>query len=142
MIDNTNRKFLHPLSELIDRLTITEIKLVISKKNKDDLKNEVENIIHDIELILQEKNIKLDAKFIRQIIILSQLNLHIWNNKDKMQDVLEEDQKYMAYLKMAHQLNGYRNQIKNKLLTIENINDESQLRDNTEVDGLDFNFFN
>ena len=48
----------------------------------------------------------------------------------------------MAYLKMAHQLNGYRNQIKNKLLTIENINDESQLRDNTEVDGLDFNFFN
>ena len=141
MINNTNRRFLHPLSELIDRLTITEIKLIISNKNKDDLKNEVKNIIHDIELILQEKNIKLDAKIIRQIIILSQINLHIWNNKDKMQDVLEEDQKYMGYLKMAHQLNGYRNQIKNNLLTLENIKDESQLRDNTEVDGLDFNFF-
>ena len=138
---NSNRKFLPPLSELIDRLTITEIKLIISNKNKNDLKKEVENICHDIDLILQENKINIESKLIRQIIILSQLNLHIWNNKDKMQLDLNDEEKYLSYLKFAHQLNGYRNQIKNSLLNLQNINDESQLRDNIEVDGLDFDFF-
>ena len=41
----------------------------------------------------------LNAKIIRMIIILSQINLHIWNNKDEMQRNLDNEKEYMKFLK-------------------------------------------
>ena len=134
------RQFLPPMAELIDRMTVTQIKLVLSKNNKDSFIQEISKLEHDIDLILDSNNLTLDARLIRIIIILSQMNLHIWNNKDKMQDKLKDnkEKEYLDLLKLSHQLNGFRNRMKNSLLEIEDVQDKSQIRSNFETDGLDW----
>ena len=59
-------------------------------------------------------------------------------NKDLMQDNLENDEEYLKLLKLAHQLNGIRNKMKNQLLDIEGTKDESQKKSNFETDNLDW----
>ena len=134
------RQFLPPMSELIDRMTVTQIKLALLKNNKDSFIEEISKLEHDIDLIIDSNNIKLDSRLIRIIIVLSQMNLHIWQNKDKMQDKLGDNQEkeYLALLKLSHQLNGIRNRMKNALLEIEDVQDKSQIRSNFETDGLDW----
>lgn len=130
-----NRKFLTPLSELIDRLTVDQIKQLL---NKDDfnksIKKEMQNIMHDIDQIINDKKIKLDFEIIRMIIILSQINLHIWNLKDKME---KDANNYNKNLKLAHQINGIRNQIKNKILEKTNDLNQSSKRSNFNTDELE-----
>jgi len=128
------------MAELIDRMSVTQIKLALQKKSKESCVAEIRKLEHDIDLIIQSSNITLDARFIRIIIVLSQMNLHIWHNKDKMQDKLSKDKEkeYLDLLKLAHQLNGFRNRMKNALLEVEEIRDQSQIRSNFETDGLDW----
>jgi len=134
------RQFLPPMAELIDRMTVTQIKLALLKDNKDSFIEEISKLEHDIDLILDSNNLILDARLIRIVIILSQMNLHIWNNKDKMQDNLKDnkEKEYLDLLKLSHQLNGFRNSMKNSLLEIEGVQDKSQIRSNFETDGLDW----
>lgn len=80
------------------------------------------------------KKIELTSKIIRPLIILSQINLYIWNIKDQMKD---DSENYDQLLKLAHQLNGTRNQIKNKLLELFNEKNLSTSRSNFETDGLE-----
>jgi hypothetical protein len=82
----------------------------------------------------------IDAKFLRLVSQLSQLNLMIWQNKEKMQNHLEDEDTYLKLLKHAHQLNGYRNQIKNALTLIEGGEDKSAYKSNFETDGLEIDF--
>ena len=57
----------------------------------------------------------------RIIVLISQINLHIWKNKDLMQENLDNSEKYLSLLKLSHQLNGIRNRMKNYILEIEEI---------------------
>ena len=132
-------KFKLPIAELIDRLTVDHIKQFKLNDFKGDFENEIKNIIVDIEEILKEKNIKLSADIIRPIIILSQINLHIWNLKDDMQ---KDKEQYDKFLKLAHQLNGTRNQIKNLMLELFEDASTSYKRSNFETDGLENWFVN
>ena len=132
------RKFLPPLAELIDRMTVTQIKLALLKNGKNDFANELKKLEHDIDIIICENNVAVDSNIIRSAIILAQINLHIWINKDKMQTNLENEPEYLRLLKFAHQLNGIRNKIKNSLLNREKIQNESQKKSNLETDGLDW----
>lgn len=129
-----NRKYKVPFSELIDRLTVDQIKLL---KNMDDkansLKMEIKDLMDDIDVIISNKKILLNSDIIRMVIILSQINLHIWNLKDKMSN---DESNYDKNLKLAHQLNGIRNQIKNKLLDITDDMNQSSKRSNFDTDGL------
>ena len=68
--------------------------------------------MNDIDIIIHESSIKLDSRIIRIIVLISQMNLHIWKNKDLMQEDLENEEKYLSLLKLAHQLNGIRNRMK------------------------------
>ena len=116
-----NRKFLTPLSELIDRLTVDQIKQLLNKDDsQESLKKEMQNIMYDIDQIINDKKTKLDSEIIRMIIILSQINLHIWNLKDRME---KDKNGYDKNLKLAHQINGIRNQIKNSNSNIELIDE-------------------
>lgn len=133
-----SRQFLPPMSELIDRMTVTQIKLNLIENGKADFESELRRITNDIDIILSEKNIPSSAELIHLIITLSQLNLYIWQNKDEMQLNLENESKYLELLKKSHQLNGFRNQIKNRILHLEGIVDASQTRSNFETDGLKF----
>ncbi len=101
------RRFLHTLAELIDHLTIDQIKMVMIPEHKESVAQELEKLAHDIDLIIEERGLKLSARLIRIIIVIAQMNLHLWHNKDKMQ---HEPTKYTDLLKLAHQLKGIRNQ--------------------------------
>jgi hypothetical protein len=136
-MSEANRLFLPPLAELIDRLTVDQIKEVVFQE-RTAIREEMKRIEHDLNMIIKEKNIKLDATLIRVIIALAQLNLHIWNNKDIMEaHHASEPDRYMELLKLSHQLNGIRNRLKNHLLVLSGDKDGASLRSNFNTDGLD-----
>ena len=74
------RKYLPTLSELIDRLSIVQLKEVFISEHKEEYKLEISDIVHDIQLVLDSCD-KIDAETIRAIVVLSQMNLHIWHNE-------------------------------------------------------------
>jgi hypothetical protein len=129
---NNERKYLPTLADLIDALIIDQIK-EIKLENKESYAREMEKISHDIDLLVSQKQIQLSARLMRMIIALSQINVFIWNNKDTMQ---EDPARYNELLTLAHQLNGIRNKIKNKLLEVSGEADPSKKRTNTETDDL------
>jgi hypothetical protein len=131
------RHFLPPLAELVDRLSVDQIKELTFRDKTESIRDEMKRIEHDIDAIILEKGIKLDASLIRVIIALAQLNLHIWKNKDDMEGLLDDQEKYLALLKLSHQLNGIRNQLKNHLLVIAGDRDGASLRSNFKTDGLE-----
>lgn len=129
-----DRKFTLPLAELIDRLTIDQIKEVLLPEHKESFAQEMERLSHDIDLIIEEKGIRLTARLLRIIIAIAQINLHIWQNKDRMQ---EDAERYMELLKFSHQINGIRNQLKNLLLEETGDREKSAERSNFNTDGLE-----
>ena len=74
------RKYLPTLSELIDRLSIAQLKEVFIAEHKEEYAKEISDICHDIQLIL-DNSAEIDADTIRAIVVLSQMNLHIWHNE-------------------------------------------------------------
>ena len=73
-----NRKYLPTLSELVDRLSIVQLKEVFITDHKSEYADEIANIVHDIQAHIEENNVVVDAEVIRAIVVLSQMNLHIW----------------------------------------------------------------
>tara|TARA_R100001509_G_scaffold86172_1_gene49119 strand:- start:470 stop:865 length:396 start_codon:yes stop_codon:yes gene_type:complete len=104
------RKYLPTLSELIDRLSINQLKEVFIAEHKDEYADEIKLILHDIDEILKDEDITLDADSIRAIIVLAQMNLHIWHNESAARQGKEG-----ADLFLTHGLNGIRNTAKNKI---------------------------
>lgn len=129
---NTERRYLPTLAELIDALSIDQIK-EIRLKNKQSYALEMKKISHDIDVLISQRQIKLSAKLIRIIVVIAQINLFIWNNKEKMQ---EDPNHYNDLLKLSHQLNGIRNKIKNLLLELSGEIEPSKKRTNIETDDL------
>ena len=103
-----DRKFLPTLNELIDRLSIHQLKEVFIPENKENYGKEIQDMLHDIDLILKQDNGKITAETIRAIIVLAQMNLHIWHNETKYR-AGEGD----GNLGLTHGLNGIRNTAKN-----------------------------
>tara|TARA_A100001515_G_scaffold139778_1_gene134759 strand:+ start:3489 stop:3905 length:417 start_codon:yes stop_codon:yes gene_type:complete len=126
------RRFLLPAAELIDRLSVDQIKEMLFE-DSESITKEIEDLSHDIDLILSKKDIKLDSRFIRIVMAISQINVHIWYLKDKMQ---ENEEKYDELLKLAHQINGVRNRMKNLLLEEFGDKEKSLVRSNFNTDGL------
>ena len=105
------RKYLPTLSELIDRLSIIQLKEVFISDHKDEYAEEISRILHDIDLILKEGNVVLDSKTIRSIVVLSQMNLHIWHNESNYRRGIKDGNN----LELTHGLNGIRNTAKNRI---------------------------
>ena len=127
------RLYLPPLAELIDSLTIDQIKEVKLPQDRELFAREMDKITHDIDLIIEERGLKLSSRLIRIIIAIAQMNLHIWHNKDEMQ---KDPARYTELLKLAHQLNGVRNQMKNLLLEEVGDREKSARKTNYNTDGL------
>ena len=138
----SERKYLPTLSELIDRLSICQLKEVFITEHKEEYAQEMKDITHDIDLILKEYEIHVSngpgelvdescstqivsslpkttkstvkmSELIRSIIVLSQMNLHIWQNESKARRGDPE-----GNLRLTHGLNGIRNTAKNKIQAI------------------------
>ena len=104
------RKWLPTLNELVDRLSIHQLKEVFIPKNKKNYAKEIKDIMHDIDLILEEMDGKVNAETIRAIIVLSQMNAHIWYNETKVRNGDGD-----GNLHLTHGLNGLRNIAGNKI---------------------------
>lgn len=109
-IDN-QRKYLPTLSELIDRLSIVQLKEVFIPDHKKEYAEEIKNIVHDIQLCLDSCDEAVDAETIRAIVVLSQMNLHIWHNESNYRKGIKDGNN----LELTHGLNGIRNVAKNRI---------------------------
>lgn len=103
------RKYLPTLSELIDRLSITQLKEVFITDHKAEYAAEIADIVHDIQLHLNECKEPITAETIRAIVVLSQMNLHIWHNESNYRRGIKDGNN----LELTHGLNGIRNTAKN-----------------------------
>ena len=105
-----NRKYLPTLSELVDRLSIIQLKEVFIPEHKNEYSKEIQDIVHDIDLILEDEDVRLSGKDIRAIVVLSQMNLHIWHNETQYRAGTGD-----GNLGLTHGLNGIRNTAKNMI---------------------------
>ena len=96
---------------MIDRLSIAQLKEVFITEHKEEYSKEISDIIYDINLLLSEKDVILDGDTIRAIVVLSQMNLHIWHNESNYRKGIGEGND----LELTHGLNGIRNTAKNKI---------------------------
>ena len=110
----TERKYLPTLSELIDRLSICQLKEVFISGHKEEYAKEIEDITHDIDILLKESEGKITSETIRAIVVLSQMNLHIWHNESNYRKGIKDGNT----LELTHGLNGIRNTSKNKIQEI------------------------
>jgi hypothetical protein len=78
--------------------------------HKEEYAQEISDICHDIELILKESG-HIDADTVRAIVVLSQMNLHIWHNESNYRKGIKDGNN----LELTHGLNGIRNTSKNKI---------------------------
>ena len=102
------RKYLPTISELIDRLSIAQLKEVFISEHKEEYAQEIKDIVEDLdELMYWEKP---TGEMIRAIVVLAQMNLHIWHNENQYR-MGEGD----GNLGLTHGLNGIRNTAKNKI---------------------------
>ena len=104
------RKYLPTLAELVDRLSIAQLKEVFITDHKDEYAQEIKDIVHDIDLILEDETVVLSGKDVRAIVVLSQMNLHIWHNETKYRAGTGN-----GNLGLTHGLNGIRNTAKNMI---------------------------
>ena len=94
------------ISELIDLLSVFQIREVKSNKDLKAIKKQISNIKLDLKNLLKTKKNNLDSKMIRKLFLISIINLMVWDLKDKM---LLDTKKYNKYLKKALELNTIRN---------------------------------
>ena len=99
------RKYLPTVSELIDRLSIVQLKEVFIPEHKEEYAQEIKDILHDLE------SEGLDSELIRAVIVTSQMNLHIWHNESEARKGINAGEN----LQLTHGLNGIRNTAKNKI---------------------------
>ena len=110
------RKYLPTLGELIDRLTIVQLKEVKIPQHKKEYQKEIEEIVHDItEILTTTKQHKIDGDFIRAVIVLAQMNTHIWVNEDNARNGEDVGNNLL----LTHGLNGIRNTAKNKIQEVD-----------------------
>jgi hypothetical protein len=109
----SERKYLPTLAELIDRLSIVQLKAIFIAENKDAYDAEMALIEHDIDLLMQEKDVvgwTLTAAQIRAVMVCMLANHTIWLNESKAR-LGGSDQDHL--LKFTHSINGVRNTAKN-----------------------------
>jgi hypothetical protein len=105
------RRFLPTISELIDRLSIVQLKEVFITEHKEEYAKEISDIVHDIQLIIDQNDVIMTAEMLRAIIVCAQMNLHIWHNESNVRSGKEGPN----MLALTHGLNGIRNTSKNKI---------------------------
>jgi hypothetical protein len=105
------RRFLPTLSELVDRLSIVQLKEVKIPEHKTEYSQEIADIVHDIQLIMNQKDVVITAELLRAVIVCAQMNAHIWYNESNVRSGKEGP----SMLALTHGLNGIRNTAKNKI---------------------------
>jgi len=102
------RKYLPNFSELLDRLSIVQLKIINIPEHKKEYEEEKSLILHDIDLLL--KDIKVTAKILWATQVIALTNKSIWDSESKARLGGNEQDKQLRW---THSLNGIRNSAKN-----------------------------
>ena len=105
-----NRKYLPTFAELIDRMSICQLKAIFIPENKEAYDQEIADIQHDLDQMIEEKNIKLSSEMLKATSIVMLTNRYIWENESKCRNGNSQD---LELLKLTHSINGVRNLAKN-----------------------------
>jgi len=105
-----NRKYLPTFAELVDRMTICQLKAIFIPENKGPYDQEISDIKHDLNEIIKEKDIKLTGELLRATTLVMLTNRYIWENESKCRN---GDAQSLELLKLTHSINGVRNTAKN-----------------------------
>lgn len=105
------RKYLPTLSDLIDRLSITQLKEILIPEHRAEYSEEIKLLLHDIDVVIKETNVQLDAGLVRDIALLMLYNRQIWLNEAACRQGMKEGND----LYLSHSLNGWRSRCKNRI---------------------------
>jgi hypothetical protein len=106
------RKYLPTFAELTDRLAIVRLKSVFIPEHKAEYDEEIALILHDMDVIIEEKSVRLKANDIHAILMIMLSNRYIWENESSARAGGADQDKL---LKRTHSINGVRNTAKNVL---------------------------
>lgn len=106
----SERRYLPELPDLIDRMTICQLKAIFIPEAAEAYHAEIDDLLHDIDLELAGK--RIDAAGVRAIVLIMLANRFIWENESKARLGGPEQDKL---LKLTHSVNGVRNRAKNVL---------------------------
>ena len=90
------RRYLPTFSELVDRLSIVQLKSIFIPSNK---------VAYD-----KEKDVKLTSTMIHAFLMIMLTNRYIWENESKAREASDSQN---TLLKLTHSINGVRNTAKN-----------------------------
>lgn len=102
----------HSISELVELLTVQQIKKVKFQKDSKKYKVIIKNLLNQLEAEFKKSKTKLNSELLSQVIFISISNLEIWNIKDCM---LVDKKNYSKLLYRAMELNCIRNIISNNI---------------------------
>lgn len=105
------RVYLPTLAELIDRLSIVQLKAIFIPENREAYMAERALIEHDIDVLLADIP-HLGASEVRNIMLIMLTNRVIWESESKARAGGDEQDKL---LKFTHSINGRRNVAKNQI---------------------------
>lgn len=108
------RRFLPTLSDLVDRLSIVQLKAIFIPDHAEEYMAERCAIEHDIDMILARKSVT--ASDVHAILVIMLANRFIWENESKAR-AGGRDQDHL--LRLTHSINGVRNAAKNKLARLD-----------------------
>ena len=109
------RAYVPTLAELVDRLSICQLKAIFIPEHSETYKEEMALIEHDISLILDQLSIegnRINGEAVRAICLIQLTNRYIWENESKARQGGSDQDKL---LKLTHSINGVRNTAKNAL---------------------------
>lgn len=116
-LSGEGRRYLPTLADLVDRLSIVQMKAVFISEHSEEYRKERADIEHDIDLIIKEKKIQFNASSIHAILVIMLSNRFIWENESKVRAAESSDQDKL--LKLTHSINGIRNTAKNQLAVVD-----------------------
>ncbi len=106
------RKYEFTLSDLLDRMTIDQIKEVLLPTSAIGHGRSLELLSSDVTVILESRRVELSGRILRLLVLLAQLNLHSWRSKDRLDKGPEN---YTSTVRHGADLNGIRNGVLNLL---------------------------
>lgn len=109
------RVYLPTLADLIDRLSIAQLKAIFIPEHRDEYRAEIALIEHDVDLLLEERaeaGHRMTGNDVRAIALVMLTNRYIWENETKARAGGHDQDKL---LKLTHSINGVRNIAKNEI---------------------------
>ena len=80
-MEKSPRQYLPTFAELADRMSICILKAIFIPENKESYYKEISDIMHDLDCMCEERNIKLNSEVVKSLMVIMLSNRYIWENE-------------------------------------------------------------